>query len=139
MALQEKYKQLIDAAKASGVTNLQVREQDNVLYIDGEAPGGQVKDNLWDIYNKIDPDFRAGDLILNINVSSMVAGAKAKVTTDSSNLNIRKGPGTDQPIVGKAAHNSTVTLVSKTNDQWWLVKTDKGEEGYAYAQYLSVQ
>jgi uncharacterized protein YgiM (DUF1202 family) len=139
MALQEKYKELINAASAAGVQNLQVREQDNVLYIDGEAATGQIKDNLWSIYNKIDPDFRAGDLIMNINVSAMAAGAKAQVTTDSSNLNIRKGPGTDQPIVGKAEHNSFVTLVSKMNDQWWLVRTDQGEEGYAYAQYLTVQ
>lgn len=139
MALQDKYKELIDAAKAAGVTNLQVREQANVLYIDGEASSGDVKDNLWNIYNKLDPDYRAADLIMNINVSSMAAGAKAKVTTDSSNLNIRKGPGTDQPIVGKAAHDATVTLISKTNDQWWLVRTDQGEEGYAYAQYLSVE
>ena len=139
MALQDKYRELINAASAAGVQNLQVREQDNVLYIDGEAATGQIKDNLWSIYNKIDPDFRAGDLIMNINVSAMAPGAKAKVTTASSNLNIRKGPGTDQPIVGKAAHNSTVTLVSKTNDQWWLVRTDQGEEGYAYAQYLTVQ
>ncbi len=137
-ALQTKYAELINAAKASGVSNLQVRAQDNVLYIDGEAASGQVKDNLWNIYNKIDPDFRAGDLIMNINVSAVAPGAKATVATQSSNLNIRKGPGTDQPIVGKAAHNSTVTLISKTNDQWWLVRTDKGEEGYAYAQYLSV-
>ena len=137
--LQGKYAELVNAATASGVTNLQVREQGNVLYIDGEAPSGQVKDSLWNIYNKIDPDFRAGDLIMNVNVSASAAGSQAKVTTDSSNLNIRKGPGTDQPIVGKAAHNSMVTLVSKTNDQWWLVRTDKGEEGYAYAQYLSVQ
>ena len=139
MALQEKYKQLINSAKASGVTNLQVREQDNVLYINGEAPDGRTKDSLWDIYNQIDPDFRGGDLILDVNVSGMAAGLKAKVVTESSNLNIRKGPGTDQPIVGKAKHHDYVTLVSKTNDQWWLVKTASGEEGYAYAQYLSVE
>ena len=132
MALQEKYKQLTDAASAEGISNLQVREQDNVLYIDGVAATAAAKDKLWNIYNTIDPDFRAGDLVMNINVAAG-AGSKAKVTTDKSNLNIRKGPGTDQPIVGKAAHNSTVTLLSKTNDQWWLVRTDKGEEGYAYA------
>ena len=136
MTLQEKYKQITDAASAEGVSNLQVRDQDNVLYIDGEAPSGAAKDKLWNIYNQIDPDFRAGDLVMNINVAAG-AGTKAKVSTDSSNLNIRKGPGTDQPIVGKAAHNSIVTLLSKTNDQWWLVKTEKGEEGYAYAEYLS--
>lgn len=139
MALQDKYKQLINSAQASGVTNLQVREQNNVLYINGEAPDGKTKDALWDIYNQIDPDFRGGDLILDVNVSNMAAGARAKVVTESSNLNIRKGPGTDQPIVGKAKHHDYVTLVSKTNDQWWLVKTSGGEEGYAYAQYLSVE
>ncbi|MEO6407115.1 MAG: SH3 domain-containing protein [Ferruginibacter sp.] len=136
MALQDKYKQLTDAASAEGISNLQVREQDNVLYIDGEAPTGASKDKLWNLYNQIDPDFKAGDLVMNIDVAAG-AGTKATVTTDSSNLNIRKGPGTDQPIVGKAAHNSSVTLLSKTNDQWWLVRTEKGEEGYAYAQYLS--
>jgi len=126
MALQSKYKELTDAATSSGISNLQVREQNNVLYIDGDAPSGEVKDKLWEIYNKIDPDFRAGDLILNVNVSTS-PGGKAKVTTEQSNLNIRKGPGTDQPIVGKAAHNEIVTLLSKTNDQWYLIRTDAGE------------
>ncbi|PZR25446.1 MAG: SH3 domain-containing protein [Citrobacter freundii] len=137
MALQDKYKELLDAAKASGVTGLQAIEKDGVLYIDGEAPSGAVKDQLWEIYNKIDPNFLTGDVVMNVNVSSAAPGTKAKVTTEKSNLNIRKGPGTDQPVIGKAAHHSTVTLVSKTNDQWWLVRTEKGEEGYAYAEYLT--
>jgi uncharacterized protein YgiM (DUF1202 family) len=137
-ALQDKYKELINAANAAGISNLQISEQGNVLHIDGEAPTGEAKDKLWNIYNKIDPDYRAGDLILNVNVIAG-RGTKAKVTTDSTNLNIRKGPGTDQPIVGKAAHGEVVTLWSKPNDQWWLIKTDAGVEGYAYAQYLSPQ
>ncbi len=136
MALQDKYKELIDAATAAGVSNLQVREQNSVLYIDGTAPSGDVKDNLWNIYNKIDPDYRTGDLVLNIDASA-AAGSKATVTTESSNLNIRKGPGTDQPIVGKAAHNEVVTVLSNSSDQWSLIRTDKGEEGYVYTQYLT--
>jgi len=139
MALQDKYKELLDTAKSVGVTGLQAREQDNVLYIDGQAPSGAAKDQLWNVYGRLDPDFRSGDVVMNINVSTMVPGSKALVTTQQSNLNIRKGPGTDQPIVGKAAHHEVVTLVSKTNDQWWLVRTDAGEEGYASAQYLSPQ
>lgn len=135
MALQDKYKELIDAATVAGVTNLQVREQDNVLYIDGSTPSGDVKNQLWDVYNKIDPDYRAGDLILNIDASA-AAGTKAKVITKSSNLNIRKGPGTDQEIVGKAAHDEVISVVSKANDQWSLVRTDGGAEGYVYSQYL---
>jgi hypothetical protein len=137
MALQDKYKQLTDAAKTAGVGNLQVREQDGVLYIDGEAPSGSVKDQLWEVYNKIDPNFLAGDVVMNVNVAAAAPGTKAKVTTERSNLNIRKGPGTDQPIIGKAGHNEIVTLVSRTNDQWWLIRSSKGEEGYAYAQYLT--
>ena len=137
MALQEKYKELTDAAAASGVSNLQVSEKEGVLYINGTAPSGSVKDKLWNIYGKIDPDFLAGDVVMNVNVSDAAPGSKAKVTTEKSNLNIRKGPGTDQPIVGKAAHHEIITLVSKTNDQWWLVRTEGGEEGYAYAQYLT--
>jgi hypothetical protein len=137
MALQNKYKELTDAATALGVSNLQVREQDAVLYIDGTAPNGSVKDQLWGIYDKIDPNFIAGDLILNVSVDVAATVTKVKVTTESSNLNIRKGPGTDQPIVGKAAHGEVITLVSQSSEQWWLVRTDDGEEGYAYAQYLT--
>lgn len=136
MALQQKYQELINAAKTSEVQNLQVREQNNVLYIDGEASNGAVKDNLWNIYNKIDPDFRAGDLVLDINVKA-ASGSKAKVVTKESNLNIRKGPGTEQPVVGKAAHNEVVTVLNQTNQQWWLIKTDGGAEGYAFSQYLT--
>lgn len=137
-ALQDKYKELLDAATASDVSNLNVSEVNNVLHVSGEAPSGAAKDKLWDIYNKIDPDYRTGDLILDVNVAAG-AGTSATVTTDSTSLNIRKGPGTDQPIVGKAAHGATVTLLSKANDQWWLIKNENGDEGYAYAQYLSPQ
>ena len=136
MALQDKYKALIDTARNSGVRNLQVSEQNNVLHVTGEAPNAQVKDILLNVYNKIDPDYRAGDLVLDVNTNA-TAGSKAKVVTQSSNLNIRKGPGTDQPVVGKAAHNEVVTVLNKANDQWSLVRNDKGEEGYVYSQYLS--
>ena len=67
MVLQNKYQELVNAATQQGVTNLKVREQDNMLYIDGDAPSTEVRNRLWDIYNKIDPDYRAGDLVMNIN------------------------------------------------------------------------
>ncbi len=137
MALQDKYAELINTANASGTTNLQVREQDNILYIDGEVPSGEIKDKLWNVYDKIDPDFRTGDLVMNINVSPAAAATQLKVTTQSSNLNVRKGPGTDQPILGKAPHESIVTLLSKYNDSWFLIRTNDGIEGYSSAEYLT--
>jgi uncharacterized protein YgiM (DUF1202 family) len=136
MALQDKYKALTDAATEAGITGLQAREQDGVYYIDGTAPTGTAKDKVWDAYEKIDPGFSSADLVLNIKVSMDAAVTKVKVITESSNLNIRNGPGTDQPIVGKAAHGEVITLVNRSNDEWWLVRTKDGEEGYAYARYL---
>ena len=138
MSLQDKYKTLIDTAKQSGVSNLEVSEKGNVLYITGEASSGSIKDKLWAVYNTIDPDYKTGDVVLNVSATE-ASGTKAKITTDSTNLNIRKGPGTDQEIVGKAAHGATVTILSKANDQWSLIKTDSGEEGYVYTQYLTAE
>jgi len=135
--LEDKYAELISAAKASGASNLAVRAQDNVLYIDGVVPTGEAKDKLWNVYDKIDPDFRSGDLVLNLDVAPSAPSTRLKVTTKESNLNIRKGPGTDQPIIGKAAHNSEVTMLSKYNDQWALVRSANGEEGYCSLQYLT--
>lgn len=66
-SLRTKYQELIDAAGLKGVTNLQVRQEGAVLYIDGTAPSNHVKQELWDIYGRIDPDYRAGDLVLNVN------------------------------------------------------------------------
>lgn len=137
MSLQDKYKSLLDNAKASGIDDLSVAEQNNVLHITGTAPNADVKNKLWEIYNSIDPNFLTGDVVMNVDVATAVAGARVKVVTTDSNLNIRKGPGTDQPIVGKAAKDEVITLVGKANDQWWLVRTNNGEEGYSYAQYLT--
>lgn len=135
--LQDKYQELITAATTAGVSDLQVREQEGVLYIDGLAPTGAVKDSLWSIYDKLDPNFLSGDLVMNVNVDQTAPVTQAKVTTEHSNLNIRKGPGTDQPIIGKAAHHEIVTVVSQTSEHWWLIRTKDNEEGYAYAQYLT--
>lgn len=73
-SLRGKYQQLIDTASSSGVSNLQVRQQDNVLYIDGDAPSEDVRKHLWDVYNRIDPDYRSGDLVMNINAVGASAG-----------------------------------------------------------------
>jgi hypothetical protein len=137
MALQEKYQELIDFANSAGVADLQVREQDNVLYVDGDA-SGSTKDQLWTIYEKIDPEFRSGDLVLNITTHAGVAeGAQLKVVTNQSNLNIRSGPGTDTDVVGKAARHSILTLIRVENDQWWYIRNADGVEGFCYTQYLA--
>jgi len=68
MSLQEKYARLITSAKEKG-SDIHVAEKDSVLYIDGSVNSAMDKDELWKIYNEIDPDYRAGDLRLNIEVA----------------------------------------------------------------------
>ena len=136
MALQDKYAELIQTATSLAVANLAVAEQDGVLHVSGTANTTADYDALWALYDKIDPNMASGDLMMNIDIKAD-AGAQLKVTTDSTNLNIRSTPSTDGTIIGKAAHDEVVTLVEKTDDSWWKIKTADGEEGYAYAQYLS--
>ena len=136
MAVQEKYAELVQTATTLGVSNLAVAEKDGVLHVSGTAKSTADYDALWALYNKIDPNMASGDLMMNIDIKAD-AGAQLKVTTDSTNLNIRSSPSTEGEIVGKAAHEEVVTLIEKTDDSWWKIKTANGEEGYAYAQYLS--
>ena len=136
MALQDKYADLLQSANTLGVANLAVAEKDGILHVSGTAKSTADYDGLWALYDKIDPNMASGDLMMNIDIKAEV-GAQLKVTTDKSNLNIRSTPTTEGAIVGKAAHNEIVTLVEKTDDSWWKIKTKDGEEGYAYAQYLS--
>ncbi len=136
MALQDKYAELLQTATTLGVANLASTEQEGVLHVSGTANSTADYDALWALYSKIDPNMASGDLMMNIDIKAD-AGAQLKVTTDSSNLNIRSTPSTEGDIIGKAAHDEVVTLVEKTDDSWWKIKTADGEEGYAFAQYLS--
>ncbi len=80
MSLQDKYASLLSAAKQKVSEALKINEQDNVLYIDGKVASQQIKDELWSIYNSIDPDYRSGDLRLNLELDPATAGAIAEYT-----------------------------------------------------------
>lgn len=75
MALKDKYAKLIEYAQSSGVQNLEVVEQNNVLYVSGNATV-PVKDRMWAIYDEIDPDMRAADLVLKIEATLAAAGGE---------------------------------------------------------------
>jgi nucleoid-associated protein YgaU len=66
MRLQDKYRELITTAQQRGVSDLKVREEGNVLYIDGYVPTQDDKIKIWDVYNRIDPDYRSGEVVLNL-------------------------------------------------------------------------
>ena len=134
--LQDKYSSVIAAAQNAGVSNLNVQEQDGILYVSGDANNTAAKDAVWDALGLIDASFSASDINIDVKVSGLAAGASLTVITEQSNLNIRQEPSTEAAVVGKAAKGEVVTLVEQSSDEWWKVKTADGEEGYAYSRYL---
>lgn len=67
MALKDKYSELITAARAAKVSDLQVTEQNGVLHIDGIAPTEETKQKLMYLYERIHCD-SPGDVVLNITI-----------------------------------------------------------------------
>ncbi|MFC6268051.1 SH3 domain-containing protein [Frigoriflavimonas asaccharolytica] len=134
--LQDKYASVISSAQTIGVRNLQIREQDGILYISGDAADTATKDAVWNALGAIDTTYSASDINLDVQVSGLSAGASLTINTEEGNLNIRQEPSTDASIIGKAGKGDSVSLVEQTSDDWWKIKTSDGVEGYAYARYL---
>lgn len=66
--------------------------------------------------------------------SGLAAGLQASVTTEG--VNLRGGPGTDQPVVASLAAGSLVDLVAASpSGTWWRAATDAGI-GYLNASLL---
>jgi nucleoid-associated protein YgaU len=83
MAVREKYQSLIDLANQSGVSNLQVTEEGDVLHVTGTAPSEDAKQKVWDEYGRLDPDMRSGDLVLNLEVGGGGGGGEETYTVKS--------------------------------------------------------
>ncbi len=66
MSLQEKYQSLIDMANGAGISGLNVTEGEGFIKIEGSAPSADIKQMLWDEYGRIDPDYRSGDMVLDV-------------------------------------------------------------------------
>lgn len=89
MSLQEKYQTVLELAKQNG-TSYELSEADGVLHINGTAPSEEAKQALWDEYNRIDPDYRAGDLMLNVSVGGAAAGGSGNTYTVVAGDNLTK-------------------------------------------------
>jgi LysM repeat protein len=90
MSVQEKYQALLELANQNGTT-YSLSEADGVLHIDGNAPSEEAKQQIWDKYNEIDPDYRSGDLVLNITVGAdAAAGGGGHTYTVEAGDNLTK-------------------------------------------------
>ena len=69
------------------------------------------------------------------NNESTAASGRVKVTI-SKGLNIRKGPGTGNAIVGSLAGGSVVEVKEKSSG-WYKIKTANGVEGWVSGDYVT--
>lgn len=84
MALTEKYQPLIDLANQLGISGLNVTEGDGFLKIEGAAASAEAKQQLWDEYNRIDPEYRTGDMVLNVTAPKGSSGTTYTVQSGDS-------------------------------------------------------
>lgn len=61
------------------------------------------------------------------------------VATRKGKLNVHDKPGVEEYVITVVDHGETLTLVEKTSDKWWRIRTENGVEGYSYSPYLEEQ
>jgi nucleoid-associated protein YgaU len=109
MSVQEKYQTLLELANQNGTT-FNLSEADGVLHVDGTAPSAEAKQQLWDEYNRIDPDYKSGDLILNITTGGDAAGGGANTYTVVSGDSLSK-IGAKYGISWKAIYDANRDII----------------------------
>ncbi len=83
MSLVEKYQSLVDLASSLGVSGLNVTEGEGFLKIEGSASSAEAKQALWNEYGRIDPDYRSGDLVLEVSAPEAASVTYTVVSGDN--------------------------------------------------------
>jgi nucleoid-associated protein YgaU len=83
MSLVEKYQSLVDLAGSLGVSGLNVTEGEGFLKIEGSASSAEAKQALWNEYARIDPDYRSGDLVLEVSAPEAASVTYTVVSGDN--------------------------------------------------------
>lgn len=133
---QEKanYNQILASAGIS-IPDLKAVMENGVLVLRGTVPDGVTAEAAVSALKKAQG---VTEVRSELGVEDLTSKRiMMRVATKSSNLNIRKGPGTNFDIVGKAAHNSQVQLLKKSYPGWYLIKSAEGIEGFCSAEYLA--
>lgn len=122
---------------SAGVTipNLGVSLEKGILTITGTVPDGVTAEKAVAALKKMQGVTEVRNYLEVEDLTSK--NIMMKVVTKSSNLNIRKGPGTNFDIVGKAAHHSQVQLIKKMYNGWYFIKAADGTEGFCSTDYLA--
>ena len=90
MSLQEKYQTLLELANQNGTTYELSEGEGGTLIVTGTAPSAEAKQQLWDEYERLDPEFNDGDFVLNIQTAEAAAGGGMHTHTVESGDNLSK-------------------------------------------------
>ena len=133
---QEKanYNALLSAAGIK-IPNLGISLEKGVLSVTGTVADGATAEAAVAALKKAPGVTEVKNFLVVEDLTSK--NIMMRVATKSSNLNIRKGPGTQYEIVGKAAHNSQVQLIKKMYNGWYYIKSVDGTYGFCSTDYLA--
>lgn len=133
---QEKanYNSLLNAAGIS-IPDVKFSMENGILTVTGQVPDGATAESAVAALKKAPGVSDVKNYLVVEDLTSR--RIMMKVVTKSSNLNIRKGPGTNYDIIGKAAHNSQVQLIKKMYNGWYYIKSENGTEGFCSTDYLA--
>lgn len=89
------------------------------------------------VFRSVDNDLTTKAYYGNVTslYTSKLVKQTGQVNTPGTTLNVRKGSGTKYAILGKLKDNTTVTLISKTSNNWYKIKYKDGN-GYVSGQYI---
>jgi uncharacterized protein YgiM (DUF1202 family) len=114
------------------IENLQVVDANGTVTVTGIAQDGASAAKVEELLKAKG----IASVTNNISIADLsTMNVQYKVSTNSSNLNCRKGPSTDTEIVGKLPKDTVVTLVQKYNDTWHKVRSET-VEGFCHTDYL---
>lgn len=102
----------------------------STIKIIGKASNGWYKVK----YNNVTGYSSNKYILLTANES--VSGNKGKVNTTTSNLNIRKGSGTQYPVIGKLSPRTIVTILKEESNGWYYIESN-GKKGYVSENYIT--
>jgi len=83
MSAQEKYQSLLELANQNGTAYELSEGANGALVVTGTAPSSEAKQQLWDEYERLDPNFASNDLILNIGLGDAAGGGGHTYTVES--------------------------------------------------------
>jgi len=80
---------------------------------------------------------REPDALPDPTQSAVSGGSPLVARIAASRLNVRSGPGLDQPLLGQLAGEDTVTLIGRSSQgQWFAIQWPSGT-GWVAAQYVT--